>query len=328
MRSGDGLLRAGRRASAAIGTTISSIAKCFRLAVQWLAGRSLLRLSLASIGRCAVLVWCVQSVVNVRVRALGVARYEMGRDLVGLDAASRLRTMSGCVLEGLLDRRLHLGRQANRDERWPDLQRIAGRLAARIAELRRENAGRPVIVAPFHYVSQYANIYVVDELRVRLGIERLSVVSGVPRDQYGDDAALIPGIQVLYTYGDDNRGGLGMRFARALRRDGVAVLFADAPPFALHRYPMETVGVSMFDRPARIHRGVFRIGAPMDCALLPFYLTFEHGRFGARIFEFVDLASGDAPQRVADLIALALTENYPASLVAGHPSMYAFSPAK
>lgn len=319
---------AAKSVSRRVALAPDGIARGYRAAAHWLQRQLLLRMSLVWVERYAVLTWCATSIVNARVRWDGVIRYELGRDLFQLDASQRLRAMSADVLEKMIDRRLHFGRQRDPDETWPDLNEIAGMLATHIERIRRDTPGRPVIVAPFHYVSQYANIYVVDALRDRLGLEHLSVVSGVRRDQYGDDAALIPGIRVLYTYGDDNRSGLGVRVARSLRRDGVAVLFADVPPYTLHKYPMETVGVSILGRPARIHSGVFRIGGIVDAVLLPFYLTFERGRFGMHVFDGVELAAGDAPQRVADLVGVALTANYALSLVAGHPAMYSFCPVK
>ncbi|RQH00582.1 hypothetical protein D1Y85_25125 [Paraburkholderia dinghuensis] len=208
------------------------------------------------------------------------------------------------------------------------MNEVAATLARQIKALHVTTPGRPVIVAPFHYVSQYANMYVVEVLRELLGIPSISVVSGMPRDIYGIDSATIPNIRILYTFGDGDRNGLGLRFIRSVRRDGVAVLFADVPPYTLHKYPMETVGVSVLGRPARIHNGVFRLGAAANALLMPFYLTFEKGRFGARIFDPIDLKSDDAPQAVADLIGCALQENYESCIVAGHPAMYAFSPVK
>jgi lauroyl/myristoyl acyltransferase len=106
------------------------------------------------------------------------------------------------------------------------------------------------------------------------------------------------------------------------------VLFADVPPYAFVRFPMETVGVTMFGRAARIHRGVFRLGAPLNASLLPFYLRFERGRFGAQLCEPVSLAAADAPQHVAACIERALADNFARSLIAGHPSIYAFSAAR
>ncbi|SAK74185.1 hypothetical protein AWB83_03684 [Caballeronia ptereochthonis] len=205
---------------------------------------------------------------------------------------------------------------------------IAEELTSRVAALKRAAPRQPVFISPFHYVSQYANIYIVERISQLLGLESMSVVSGVPQNQYGDDHALIPGIKVLYTYGDENRGGLGVRVARSLKRDGVAVLFADVPPFTMHRYPMETVSVSMFGRNARVHNGIFRMGERFDALMLPFYLRFEQGRFNARIFEPVRLSACDAPQRLADYIQIALTDNYQQWLPAGHPAMYAFAPAR
>jgi len=176
--------------------------------------------------------------------------------------------------------------------------------------------------------SLLANIYVVDELRRQIGLESIGVVSGVPRNLYGDDDAMIPAIDVLHTNSGEDRNGLGLRVVRSLRRNGVVVLFADVPPHSFTRYPMETVGVEMFGRPARIHRGVFRLGAPLDAWLLPFYLRFERGRFGAQLCDAIELAAADAPQRVADCIERALTDNFARSLVTGHPSIYAFSASR
>jgi lauroyl/myristoyl acyltransferase len=47
----------------------------------------------------------------------------------------------------------------------------------------------------------------------------------------------------------------------------------------MHRYPMETVEVTMFGKSARIHNGVFRMGETFGAVLLPFYLRFARGRF-------------------------------------------------
>jgi len=261
-------------------------------------------------------------------RALGHERADYGRDVIKLAVRGNARLLAARTLEKLIDQRLHFGRQRRFDEAWTDLQQIAGTLAQTIATLRRDTPDCHFIVSPFHFVSQYANIYVIDDLRAKLGLERIGVVSGVPRDIYGSDDAMIPGVDVLYTYGQDNRSGLGLQVARSLRRNGVVVIFADVPPFALHRYPMETVGVSMFGRPARIHNGAFRLGAPLGAILLPFYLRFERGRFGGTVLEPIRLADPDAPQRVAHEIERALTHNFERSLVAGHPSLYAFAPVK
>lgn len=91
---------------------------------------------------------------------------------------------------------------------------------------------------------------------------------------------------------------------------------------------METVGVSMFGRAARIHNGVFRMGASLGAVLLPFYLRFERGRFGGTVLSPIRLADPDAPQRVAREIEDALISNFDRSLVVGHPSLYAFAPLK
>jgi hypothetical protein len=267
-------------------------------------------------------------IVSRRARANGVVRSELGREIPGMAPHEARRAARCRVLEHLIDRLIYFGRRARGVEDWPDLQAVAASLAGQIARLKQARPGCPVIVSPFHYVSQYANIYVIDELRAMLALESIAVVSGMPRDLYGDDHAQIPGVNVLYTFDNDNRGGLGLRVVRALKRDGVLALFADAPPFTMHRYSMETIGVAMFGRAARVHYGVFRLGAPLDAVLLPFYLTFERGRFDARLFAPLALAAVDAPQRLADHIETALVANYGRWLAAGHPSMYAFAPAR
>jgi hypothetical protein len=272
--------------------------------------------------------WAFQRAFSARGRASGKIRSEIAHDVLGLAAHQATRACSGGLLEKLIDQRIYFGRDIRTRESLPDLDAIAQTLANGIAELKREAPQRPVFMSPFHYVSQYANIYVVEKVAALLGIKSMAVVSGVPRNQYGDDHALIPGIKVLYTYGETNRGGLGVRVARALKRDGVAVLFADVPPFTMHRYPMETVSVAMFGRSARIHNGVFRMGETFGAVLLPFYLRFENRRFDARLFDPIPLTDHDAPQRVADCIQVAMLDNFQQWTCAGHPAMYAFAPAK
>jgi hypothetical protein len=276
----------------------------------------------------AQIVWCADFMFDPKRRANGLIRAEIGKDILSLPDAQTVRARIGGELEKLIDQRIYFGRAMRKQETWADLDAIAQHLAARIGTLKREDAARPVFIAPFHFVSQYANIYVVEKVAHLLGLTSMSVVSGVPQNQYGDDHALIPGIRVLYTYGDANRNGLGVRVARALKRDGVAVLFADVPPFTMHRYPMETVGVTMFGKPARIHHGVFRMGGTFKALLLPFYLRFNQGRFEAHIFDSISLASPDAPQHLANQIESALVDNYQQWLPAGHPAMYAFAPSR
>jgi hypothetical protein len=272
--------------------------------------------------------WAIQGAFSAGCRASGSIRAEIARDVLGLAGDQVSRARSGGLLEKFIDQRIYFGRDIRTRESLPDLDAIAQTLAQRVATLKREAPERPVFMSPFHYVSQYANIYVVEKVAALLGIKSMAVVSGVPRNQYGDDHALIPGIKVLYTYGETNRGGLGVRVARALKRDGVAVLFSDVPPFTMHRYPMETVGVSMFGRDARIHNGVFRMGETFGAVLLPFYLRFENRRFDLRLFDAIPLTDDGAPQRVADCIQIAMLDNFQQWTCAGHPAMYAFAPAK
>ncbi len=235
--------------------------------------------------------------------------------------------MSGGVLEALIDERFYAVRERDMYV-WHELRAAAGELARRIRQIQAEDPGRVVILSPFHYLSQYANVCVIEELRLALGLETISVVSGVARDIYGNDAAMVPSFRVLHTYdkdGAESRNAIGLRVVRALRRDGVAVLFADVPPFTFAKFPMETIGVSMGGRNARVHRGVFRLGAPLNALLLPCYVRFEKGHFGIRIFEPIALAEADAPQRLADAIVTARNENFPHWLYADHPCVYHFA---
>ncbi|BBP98299.1 hypothetical protein BSFA1_34280 [Burkholderia sp. SFA1] len=261
-------------------------------------------------------------------RANGTIRAEIGKEVLGLSNLQTRHSRFGATLEHLIDQRIYFGRDIRKWEEWPDMEAIASDLAERVRALKRAAPEQPIFLSPFHYVSQYANIYVVERVGQFLGVKSLSVVSGVLQNQYGDDHAQIPGIKVLYTYGDENRGGLGVRVARSLKRDGVAVLFADVPPFTMHRYPMETVQVTMFGKDARVHNGIFRMGQTFDAQMLPFYLRFDQGRFRARVFEPVRLSTPEAPQRLADCIQTALADNYQRWLPAGHPAMYAFAPAR
>ncbi|SAK41164.1 hypothetical protein AWB82_00281 [Caballeronia glebae] len=286
------------------------------------------RVPLKAVERLANAGWMIRSWCDARWRANGLIRAELGRDLLQLPIDVARRARAGILLEKLIDQRIYFGRAIRGGESLPDLDAVAHTLAQQVRYLQGVAPGKPIFVSPFHYVSQYANIYVVEKMGALLGIDSLAVVSGVPQNQYGDDHALIPGIKVLYTYNDPNRGGLGVRVARALKRHGVAVLFSDVPPFTMHRYPMETIGVSISGRNARIHNGVFRMGASFDALLLPFYLRFEQGRFTARLFDDIRLADKDAPQSLAGYIETALSENYPQWLPAGHPAMYSFAAAK
>lgn len=293
-----------------------------------LKGALLAQLPLVAIAPAAATAWRVRALFDSGARWRGAERREFARTIAGeapLDTCSVATTV---LRERLIDQRIYFGRFLRGSEAWPDLQIVANELASQIRRLQAANPGKPIFVSPFHYVSQYANIYVIDEMRALLGLASIAVVSGVPRDMYGEDHAQIPGVQVLYTYGEDNRNGLGLRLARALRRSGVAVLFADVPPFAFHRFPMETIGVSMFGRAARIHNGVFRLGAQFEALLLPFYLGFERGRFSGVLLPPISLTHPAAPQQLAQYIEKALTDNCQHSLVVGHPSMYTFAASK
>jgi len=184
-----------------------------------------------AIERLAIAGSTLSGLVDARARWTGLERWETGHDVWRLPSLKRRDVLAGARLEKLIDQRLHFGRQLKRAEAWPELNAVAAAIARRISALKAQAPDRPVIVAPFHYVSQYANIYVVDELRRLLGLQSIGVVTGVPRNQYGDDDALIPGIEVMHTYSGENRNALGLRVIRSLRRHGVVVLFADVPPY-------------------------------------------------------------------------------------------------
>jgi hypothetical protein len=302
----------------------------FAIARQRLRRAVLARMSFRMVERAALASWLVRAAFNGRVRAVGIARYEAGCADVGLTGRDALSTMSAELREAWIDERLYAARERGRNP-CPGLRAPAQMMVERIKTMRALEPKRPVILSPFHYVSQYANIYLVDEVRIGLGLDSMSIVSGVPQDVYGDDHAMIPAIRILHTYDDENpqsRNALGLRVLRGLRREGIAVLFADVPPFTLAKFPMETVGVSMHERHARVHAGVFRIGAPLDAYLLPFYLSFDNGRFGIRMFDPIELGREDAPRRLAEYIDTACKENYPHWFYAGHPCVYHFSPTR
>lgn len=297
-------------------------------ALRW-HDRFLLRLSPHGIERLALLSWCTRSLFDSRTRWNGWLRYEWGKTTLSLEREAVWRTYAAGHLERLLDQRFLLERIAGRPSRWPDLEETACALHESLQRLHRDLPGQPVILSPFHYVSQHANIYLMDRLRSLLGLDEIAVVSGVPRADYGHrERALAPGLRLLHTYDESNRNALGLKVLQALRRDRLAVLFADVPPYLMQRYPMETIAVSMLGRPARIHRGVFRIGARLDALLLPFHLTFAKGRFGHVLFEPIRLARDEAPQQLADCIERACRHAYPDWIIAGHPAQYGFAPRK
>jgi hypothetical protein len=296
--------------------------------IRW-RDRCLLTLSARALERVALLSWGMRSLVSSKARWQGRLRYEWGSDSYSLSRREAWRTMACEDVERLLDRRMHLGRLYGLGNRWPALECTARELAEIITRIQRELSGRPVIVSPFHYVSEYANIYVVDALRAALNLHELAVVSGSPREAYGNqEDVLIPGLRILHTLDENHRSALGLRLMRALKRDKVAVLFSDVPPHMMQRYPMETIEVSMLGRPARLHRGVFNIGGHADAVLLCFHLTFRHGSFGHRIFAPVDLRQANAPQQVANFIEQAYHDAYPNWILADHPSRYGFAPTK
>lgn len=294
--------------------------------LHWVVGKTLAVLPLTVFEMLSAFCWRISKYIDPGAYWLGISRRDIGREVLGLGKQQTDAAAIGGFLEILLDWRMTAVSPANRD--WPGLREFAVDLHREIVRLHREYPGCPVVISPLHYVSQYVNIHVCDLVRQLMQLKTLAVVSAVPYGAYGDDNSLVPNLKVFHTYADGARTTLGINFFRSLKKDGVAVLFADVTPFSLARAPMETVSVSSFGRPARIHNGVFRLGAPLHAKLLPFYLSFDRGRFTGVVFEPVELDAPEAPQQVAALIDQAILANYRQWLQAGFPAMYWFAPAK
>lgn len=232
------------------------------------------------------------------------------------------------ILERLLDLRMYHMTPARRARAWPGLAEVVAELAMRIGDIRRLQPGRPIVLAPFHYISQYVNIHVCEELRKALSMPSLAVVSGVPSDMWGNDADHVPRLRVLHTAEDDSRRTMGLAVFRAMKQDGLVVIFADIPPFALFGSPRETVAVRMAGRPARVHNGAFRLGKPLDAVMLPFFLRYEGERMRGQVLDSIELARPQAAQAFADTVQQALRCNPAQWLYLDHPSFYGFSPER
>ncbi|HEY1139608.1 MAG TPA: hypothetical protein VGE88_05320 [Lysobacter sp.] len=223
-----------------------------------------------------------------------------------------------------MDMRVYLPDPSRRS--WPGQHAVVETLASAVRQAWASD--RPAILAPFHYLSQYANIAVCDALRRELGASTLAVVSGVPENQLGDDADIIPDFRILHTSAEDFRQQMGLSVVKALRRERLLVVFADVPPFALGGQPRETTAVTMGGRPARIFNGVFRLGGPLRARLIPFYLRYTGSDIVGHVLPPIDLDQDDSRQRLADTIEVALRHNHAQWLPAGHPSLYWFSPSR
>lgn len=303
----------------------ASKTKLFRVANRAV-GAVLAMMPLTMLDTLARFCWRVDRLARSSRYWLGEARREIGQQVLDLPPESLSGVAHFPCLETLLDWRMTAVSPSQRD--WPGLYACAEQMQQAILRSRAEFPDCPVIISPFHFVSQYINIQVCDRLRQLLDLSSLGVVSAMPYGIYGDDNTLVPNLKVFHTYADGARTSLGVSFFRALKRDGVAVLFADVAPYSLARAPMETVGVELFGRPARIHNGVFRLGAPLKARLLSFYVKFSGSGFVGTVFEPVGLEMVDAPQRVAALIERSVKDNYAQWLQGGHPAMYSFSPVK
>ncbi len=228
------------------------------------------------------------------------------------------------VLETLLDIKVYFADSGYRE--WGSVDRIARELQVAIAEARLRFPARPVVLSPFHYASQYVNILVCERLRIHLGMTSLSVVSAVADNVYGEDSARIPYIRRLRSYVDGQGTSLGI--VREMKKNGLVILFADAPPHTLATTPMETTSVELFGKKGRIHNGIFRLGEKMNAILLPYYIKFSGGEFHLHAFDAIELDQNQAPQKLACDIEKAFVANHAQWLPSDHPSFYYFSSVK
>jgi hypothetical protein len=145
-----------------------------------LQGALIARLPPAAIEPLAAATWRATRFFDAHARMRGAERCEIVRHVFAREPLDTRHVAAAGLRERLIDQRIYFGRLLRGGEAWPDLQAVAAVLARRIRQLQTDSPGRPVFVSPFHYVSQYANIYVVDELRAQLNLQSIAVVSGVP----------------------------------------------------------------------------------------------------------------------------------------------------
>lgn len=125
----------------------AAVRRAARLGRDRLLGACVARVPLRAIEPLAIAGWYVRSCFNARLRWSGIERREIARDVLKLDPIAGHRVLPGRVLEKLIDQRLHFGRQRNRAEAWPDLQRAATVLAQIIRKANEASPGRPIIVS-------------------------------------------------------------------------------------------------------------------------------------------------------------------------------------
>jgi hypothetical protein len=252
------------------------------------------------------------------------SRVDIIESVLGTRVENRRAIHATGVVEHLLDRKVYFCDAPL--TRWPSLWQGAQAVARQIDALRRADPTRPVILSPFHYVSQYVNMVVCEALRQQLELTSMAVITAIPADMLGIDHIKLPHIRTLSSAEPSALAGL--RLARELRRNGVAILFADVPPQSLVSMPMETTNVRLFGRAARVHNGVFRLGKPLDALLLPYYIGFSGRDFRVRTFDPIELAHNDAPQRLANAIETAFLENHAQWLPSDRTAFYYFCPEK
>jgi hypothetical protein len=274
--------------------------------------------------RIATLSCSVAMRVSRERRYQNESRVDTIESVLGTRVSNRRAIHATGAVEHLLDRKIYFCDDPL--TRWPSLWQGAQSLARQIDALRRVDPTRPVIVSPFHYVSQYVNMVVCEALRQQLELASMAVITAIPADVFGIDRVKLPHIRTLSSA--DPSAMTGLRLSRELRRNGVAILFADVPPQSLVSMPMETTNVRLFGRAARVHNGVFRLGKPLDARLLPYYIGFSGRDFRVRTFDPIELAHSDAPQCLASAIETAFLENHAQWLPSDRTAFYYFCPEK
>lgn len=286
--------------------------------------RCVARIPMPYLATCATCISTLFCVFSRSRRHRAEERIDTVRDVLGSDAIPVPQIKASAVLEHLLDMKAFFG--DNEHPEWASIDAIAKQLADAIRTLRQASPQQPIVLSPFHYCSQYANVMVCDQVRHHLGMASLCLVSAIADDQYGSDDIRLPHIRRLRSHIDGKDASFSLM--REMKRQGLVILFADAMPSSLAGSPMESISVTMFGRPARIQHGVFRLGKITDAKLLAFYLKFNEGRFEARIVEPIELGDTQAPQQLANAMSSAFEDNSGQWLPPSHPAFYYFSPEK
>lgn len=165
------------------------------------------------------------------------------------------------------------------------MRECASRLESVTDELK-SGGGIPVL-APFHFCSDVIATTVVALMEPR----RTHVVAISAAGQYGSDEAAWYGkfATEIIKHHPDNPPACLRTILRDLRAGTAnAVIFSDILPQFTRGYlrrTMRTRNVTLFDRPARLHCGAEDLARMVGGTLVPFYVYWQHGRLGIRIFE-------------------------------------------